>query len=330
MTLTICLSVAGILLGIATSALVSGSETGLFGLNRVRLRVFSEQGRRAAQRLASLVDRQDDVLITLLLLNTVADYIATASLAEWLQSSSFSAGLTELYTVLILTPLMLVFGGIIPKDWFQREGDRLMYPLALPLAILVRGARATGLVWLLRNITGLVMRRFDPLALARGEIHPRSHALQLIEEGAVRGGLSAMQRDIIDRIVNLAQVRCGGVMIPLARAAHVPVSISRDDFLRIARMAHFSRLPVHDGDPRRVIGVVNVYDVLTDEQHQPISTHMRPAVRLSAGDSVPVALLRLQQARQAMAAVTDRAGNCVGILTLKDLVEEIVGELEVW
>ncbi len=330
MTLTILLLLLGVALGLLLSGLVSGAETGLFGLNRVRLRVRSDQADPAARRLSDLVDRQEDVLITLLLGNTLADYIATACLAECLLRLAVHPARVELYTVLLLTPLVLVFGGVIPKDLFQREGDRLMYPLALPLHIAVRAARATGLVLALRKITGAFVMRLDPLAGDQEQLHPRSHALQLIQEGAVRGGLSSTQRDIMDRVVNLAQVRCSHVMIPMARAAHVPLSLSHDDFLRIARMAHFSRLPVHDGDPRRVIGVVNVYDVLTDEQRQPISAHMRPAVRLPAAESVPVALLRLQQARQAMAVVTDRSGNCVGILTVKDLVEEVVGEIAVW
>jgi CBS domain containing-hemolysin-like protein len=139
-----------------------------------------------------------------------------------------------------------------------------------------------------------------------------------------------MQRDLMDRVMNISRTAVSAVMIPRERAAMVAQTIGRDDFLRIARMAHFSRLPVHDGNPRHVIGVVDVYDIFTDPERQPLQAHVRPPCRLAAATSVAAALLRMQQAHQAMAIVEDARGNCVGILTLKDLAEEIIGDIEAW
>ena len=130
--------------------------------------------------------------------------------------------------------------------------------------------------------------------------------------------------------MNLSAVRVDSVMIPRSRAATVPSDIPRDEFLRVARMAHFSRLPVYRGDARRIIGVVNVYNVLTDRHAQPVAEHVRPPVTLAEHVTVSAALLKLQRTREAMAIVVDRTDHCVGILTLKDLVEEVVGDLEVW
>jgi putative hemolysin len=119
-------------------------------------------------------------------------------------------------------------------------------------------------------------------------------------------------------------------MIPRQRIAAAPLHLPRDEFLRIARMAHFSRLPVYRDDARRIVGIVNVYDVLTDRDRQPVAAHVRPPLVFSPQVSVAAALPRMQRARQAMAIVEDGAGHCLGILTVKDLVEEIVGELEAW
>ena len=95
-------------------------------------------------------------------------------------------------------------------------------------------------------------------------------------------------------------------------------------------MAHFSRLPVYRDTPRRIVGIVNVYHVLTDEEEKPITDYVQEATFLQASETVPAALLKMQQARQVIAIVTDPAGNCVGLFTIKDLVEEIVGELAAW
>ena len=130
--------------------------------------------------------------------------------------------------------------------------------------------------------------------------------------------------------MNISRVRLTEVMVPRKRAAIVHADIPREDLLRIARMAHFSRLPVYRDDPRRIIGIVNVYHVLTDDVARPIAEYVQEATFLRATETVPAALLKLQRARQVMAIVTDGDGNCLGLFTVKDLVEEIVGELEAW
>jgi len=175
-----------------------------------------------------------------------------------------------------------------------------------------------------------VLRFIDPSrAMAERNLLPRARMLQVLREGAERGGLTTLQREAMERVMQLSGVRTARVMVPLRRAAIIPDAISRDDLLRIARMAHFSRLPVYRGRPDNIVGVVSVYDVLTDDQ-RPVSEHIREIVRLNASDTVSHALRRLQRRREVMAAVCDSRDRCVGILTIKDLVEEITGELEAW
>lgn len=328
---TLVVLLLGLAAGLVLSAFFSGSETGVYCLNPVRLRVASAQNRPGARRLAELMRRREDVVITMLLGTNIADYVVTACVSALLLMIAVPDNLTEVYATLIAMPLVLVFGGIIPKDWFRREADRLMYELALPVALCVRGLRTAGVLWLLRGLMHRLVRLIDPRRTAHEEdVLPRARTLRLLREGAAGGGLTVLQRDLIDRVMTISETRVASVMIPRERVALVPRSIARDDFLRIARMAHFSRLPVHDGNPRRLVGIVYVYDVLTDAQQRPVAEHVRAAFRLSANTSVAAALLRMQQARQALAVVEDDAGNCLGILTIKDLAEEIIGDVEAW
>ncbi len=316
---------------IIASGFFSGTETGVYCLNRVRLRVRSAQDDPAARRLGAMMDQPESLVITALMGTNIADYVATACVAALVLRAGATESMAELYTTLLATPLVLVFGGIIPKDLFQRRSDRLMYPLSLPLAACRAAARWSGILGLLRGLTHWLIRVVDPRGTARDEDYlPRAHVRRLLYEGAARGGLTSFQRETIERIMNLSQVRVGRVMIPLRRAAALPVGIAREDFLRAARMAHFSRYPVYEGDPRRVIGVASVFEVLTDEQKRPIREYVREAVYLRADDPVPTALLKLQQSGLRMGIVQDRGGACVGLLTMKDLVEEIVGEVEAW
>lgn len=325
--LLLCLAVAAL----GASCIISASETGVYVLNRVKLRVRESRGDAAARRLAAVMQKPEDLVIAILLGNTLADFACTTAVTLLLTQPGLELP-GELLTTVIMTPLVLIFGGIIPKDWFQREADRWMYALSLPIYLAVRIGTGIGAIPLLRGATRLIVRWITGSAgRADDALLPRIAVRRLIHEGAARGGLSVFQRDIIDRVMNISQVRVADVMIPRARAAIISADISRDDFLRIARMAHFSRMPVHAaGDPRRIVGIVNVFDVLSDPSPQPISHYFQPAIAIRDTEPVPTALVRLQSARRVMGIAVDAQGHCVGLFTMKDLAEEVVGELEVW
>lgn len=327
----LALLLAAALVALAASCIISGAETGAYVLNRVKLRVREAGGEPAARRLAQLMKRPEDLVIAFLLGNTLADFVATTAVTTLLTREGNEAS-ADLLTTLILTPIVLIIGGIIPKDWFRRDADRLMYALALPIHAAVRVGTWTGLIPLLRGLARLIIRLIAPGAAGGDEgLLPRMGVRRLIHEGAARGGLSVSQRDIIDRVMNVAQVRVADVMIPRARAAVIPADISREDFLRLARMAHFSRMPVHaKGEPRRIMGIINVFDVLADATPRPIAEYFQPAIQVRDAEPVPTALVRLQNARHVMGIAVDGQGLCVGLFTMKDLLEELVGELEVW
>lgn len=329
--MTVILLVLGTIAALAASAFFSGTETGVYCLNHVRLNVLAGYGRAPAKRLLALMKRPQDLVITTLMGTNCADYLATVCITALLLRAAETRDLAQVYATAILTPLVLVFGGVIPKDWFQRESDTLMPHAARPLEWCLRAARWTGLVRALNAITQLLIRAIDPLhAEANQELLPRLQMHRLLREGAASGGLSAYQRETLDRVMEISRVRLADVMVPYKRAAMVPIDIPRDDLLRIARMSHFSRLPIYRGDQQNVVGVVNVYRVLMDSEERQIAEYIQPAEFLPVSETVPAALLKLQKARQVIGIVTNRAGDCLGLVTIKDLVEEIVGDLEDW
>ena len=329
--MTDALLVAGCILALGFSAFFSGTETGIYCLNRVRLHLRSSQNDLRALRLTELMKNPRELLITTLVGTNLADYFATIFFTAFLLRRALSHQYAEVAATLLLTPMILVFGGVVPKDWFQREADRLMYPLAEALAGCHRFVRWTGLMFLLDRLSRAIIRRIDPSGVTEEtDVLPRARIRRLLSEGAAGGGLSEYQRATLDRVMNLSRVRLANVMIPLRRAATVPTSISRAELLRIARMAHFSRLPVYEHAPHDVIGFINVYDVLTDREERPIQSYVQSVTKLPATETVPKALLRMQRERQVMGIVVNQTGRSLGLFTMKDLVEEIVGDLEAW
>jgi putative hemolysin len=321
----------GTILALALSALSSGMETGVYCASRVRLRVRSQQRRARARRLWRLMQRPEDLVITTLAGTNIADYLCSAFVAALLIHAGVTENLAELYATAVLTPLVLVFGGIIPKDWFQREADRLMTLFSLPLDVMRRVFAALGLIRLLRGLTYGLLRWIDPERLQRErELLPRFRVQRLLIEGATAGGLTPFQRDTMERVLRMSQRTVREIMVPRQRAATIPIDMPREEVLRITQMAHFSRLPVYRDDPRRIVGVLNVYDVLMDERERPVQEHVRDPLYISIYETAPRALRRMQRARQVMAIVTDLSGHCVGLFTMKDLVECVVGDIEAW
>jgi len=329
MTTVLWLAIAVFFL--AASGFYSGSEMGLYCLNRVRLRLRAERpDARDARSLSRLADRQQETVLGILLGTNLANYLLTVATAALLAGAlGIQGNRAEFYTAAILSPLIFVLGDVVPKNWFQIEADRLMYKSAGPLRLTIALFRATGILRLLRAVTRASARLAGHDE--RGEWHgPRGEVIGLLREGAAEGALTEEQARIVERVMNLSTVRVGAILVPRRQVAAVPIDADRRRFEQIVRGHNYSRMPVVDRDRRTVLGIVNVYDVLADETGSGPRAWMREPITITARDSAASALVQLQRARATMAIVTDPHRGFVGIVTLKDVVEEIFGELPAW
>jgi len=132
-----------------------------------------------------------------------------------------------------------------------------------------------------------------------------------------------------DRVMHIARVRLGDVLVPLASAVSAPRDVGRDRLIQIIRDHNYSRLPLLEPDGQ-VCGILDIYEVLLDNGDVPAGDRARPPLVLGIETGVTDALYQLQRSRTTLAVVADPAGKHVGIVTVKDLVEEIVGELAAW
>ncbi len=319
------------LLFLLGAAFYSGCEMGLYSLNRLRLRLrLAREGDRRAGLLLDLAQQREKAVLAILLSQNVMNYLLTAAASVVIMRATGAADRrAELYTAAILSPLTFVFGDVVPKNWFQVQANRLMYPAATLLAFSVGLFRRTGLIWLLDGMNRLVARLTGHEDLpewrgARGEI------VGLLREGAAEGTLTEEQTRMIERVMNLSTLRAGEVMIPRARVVTIPHDADRRAFERLVREHDYSRLPVIGPDRRSVTGIVNIYDVLSDESAGGLTRWVRPPLLIDASTTTAAALLQLRSASEPLGVVIDRRRGFVGILTPKDIVEEIFGELTAW
>ncbi len=309
-----------IALCILVEGVFSGSEMGFYSVNRLRLRARVAAGRRDAAVLQRLLEQPDATVITTLIGTNLMIYAATALATELLSTRPNA----EFLTTIVMTPIIFVCGEMIPKDIFHRRADALMYVLAGP----VDAFRV--LVW----PAIVVLRRLAVLLSGGVAVKRRSSLLsrtalsEWIAEGRREGVLSPYQQALSANILGLTRKHVASAMFPIDRVAGIPADLSGEELRRAVRDAGHSRLPVFTASRDKVLGILHVLDYARAMDKNPsVCDLVRPAVIVRPTHGIHAALVELQRARQQIAVVVDRDEKPVGIVTMKDLVEEIVGEL---
>jgi CBS domain containing-hemolysin-like protein len=312
---------------LAMSALYAGMETGIYVLNKIRLDLNAEAGDRRARLLRNIIADPNDMLAVLLIGNNIASYLATfaASAVFVLSGAGHRAGW---YALALAAPALFVFGESVPKNVFRRLAETLAYRLAWMLGLSGALFSVCGLVPMVRAVAGALLRLAGAKARAR---QPLGHegVAAVVAEGHASGALTHLQTVMADRVMKIAEVTLHDVMIPMSRAVTAPREVDAQRLIAIVGGSNYSRLPLLD-DRGMVAGILNVYDALTVRAvSRPADPAVVPLV-LSEDLTVTDALYRMQRGNAHMAVVQDVAGKHVGIVTIKDLVEEIVGEIEAW
>ncbi len=315
--------------GVLGSALYSGIETGVYRINRVRLQILHHQKQRSARVLHDLILRPTSLLGTLLIGNNVANYLGTASLAMILDHWGIADWEAILINVLVVSPLLLVFGETLPKDMFAAYTDLLTYRFAGFLNVSRRLFFFTGLLPLTEAFSKLMARALG-VPISEASFHPRRQVELLVQEGVGQGLLSDEQSAIVERVLDLATRSVVDEMVPWARVTKVRVSGSPSVIWKLADHTSFSRFPVTDKSGA-VLGVISVIEALrhTPDRCPPLEQLMTPPLLLDAATPLRTALTTLQTKRTPFAIVTRKA-KPIGIVTIKDLVEPITGELMSW
>ena len=318
-----------LLVCIALSFFFSGIETGLLSLNKIRLRDRARRHDPRALILQGYLDRPEWLLATVLVGNNLVNVTATviameAALRRWSLTPRLGVPLMIALMVLVL----LIVGELVPKSLFR------LYPFKLSMAL------ARPLRWCAMAMTPLTIAfeslatafmRLAGLERARKELFVSREELILItREGEMASQPDAEQRKMIAGVFEMCATPVRDVMVPMVQVLVVTPQTSIAEVLRQARERHVTQLPVLDGTGQ-LAGVVNIYDILFNEGDAAAKTaadFCRPAVTVDSAEPLDRALARLRGVHGPMAVVTDVKQRPLGVVTLTDLVEKIVGEIE--
>lgn len=313
----IVLIVSGIL--VVLSGVLVMIETAVLGVSRIRALAWAEEQRRGAARLARVLEHSERPLAVASLLR-MAGRVAAATMVGivgWREGG----GLGALLAVVSLLALVLLVGEIAPRRLAARIGDRVARRAAAPLFAL---ARVAPLAWLARTVVSVPARSKSSENGVPDEIAGNGDSDDDDE-------LDPEEQQLIHSIFEFGDTVVREVMVPRTDMVTVPVEASVDDALDLAIPAGFSRLPVHRGSVDDVAGLVFVKDLIRAARRgrsdRPVSEVLRKAVFVPEQKRVAELLREMQTRQFHMAVVIDEYGGTAGLITLEDVLEEIVGEI---
>jgi putative hemolysin len=313
-----------ILVCISCEGFFSGTETAMVSVDRARIKALAEQGSKSAALVDAVLQTPEKFFSTTLLGTNIAvvlsNAIATLLIIQYLGEQY------QYITILIMTPLILIFGEIVPKTVYRYHAEQMTTHLVYPLKAI--SAIFYPLVLILTSLTRLLMRFFG-----MGSTQFRPHATKedlenYLDMWNIRGYLRTAERKIIERIFDFSEIDVEDIMIPLVNIKTLEAQDSIDNAISLARKTGYSRMPIYEGEAYNIIGIVHAFDLLTaDEKTHTLKDLMRPAPYVPNSAPVDELLKKLRTEGKSIAVVVDEYGGAVGIVTIEDILEEVVGEI---
>ena len=325
--MTIGLLICGIILCIIFSALFSASEMALSSANKVRIENEAEEGSRRAKTALKLVENFDDSLGAILIGNNLVN-IAASSISSVLVILLTGNDRYAWVATVIITILVIIFGETIPKITAKQNATRFSLRIApfVRLLSIILLPVIKAVVWLVNLLTPKKELDEDE----EDEDESIEELATIIETAEGEGVLDEDQKDLLIAAIDFADISAFEVMTARVDIDAIDIEDSMDEIMELINETPFTRLPVYEDSIDNIIGVLHLNDLLKElalnEQADIRSILMEP-VFVYKTTKLPSVLQALREANQHMAIVTDEYSGIDGIITMEDVLEEVVGEI---
>ena len=314
-----------ILLSLALTALFSASEMAFIAANRVRLRHLAEEGSQTAARYLEAFRRPERVLATCMMGVTIA-HITASSVSTWALLPVLGSWSAVAVTA-ALTPIMLVFGEVMPKavarEWATPLIRSLFRVIELSSWVLA------PLTWGANAVVGKALVLFGRTPSSTRQFVSREELKLLLQMEPEEADVTVSEAEMIDKIFDLGQKTVREIMVPLVDVTALPATAHPEDAVRLISERGFSRIPLFTDRVFNLIGFVTAMDLLRrGAQVSDLRSIMRPATYAPETKRIDDLLREMQKGRIQLAVVVDEYGGAVGIVTIEDILEQIVGEIE--
>jgi len=306
----------------------SGSEIALVNADKLKLNHKANQGHKGASLVLQLF-KTPDVLLGTTLVGTNISTVALTTLATMLMIDHFGQ-LGDLYAFLLFTPLFLIFGEIVPKSVYQQKSDGIAPAVIYPLRFF--SILFYPIIFIFSRIARLAARLVGG-GKSEQNVYITREQIRMVVEMAERGtNVDVFDQVRIKRAIRFADTTIGEAMVPIAEVVAINHDRSTHDAIRLVRRLGYNRLPVYKRNVSNIIGVATftTWDLMNSElTSTPLSDLTKPALYVTAHQAIDELLPILQQRDDHIAIVVDEFGSAIGIITIEDILEEVVGEIDV-
>ena len=317
--------IAAIIFFVLLEAFFSGSEMGVISVNRIKMEQLAQSKVRQAVLLKKMLASPDRLLSTTLVGTNFSVVIASAMFTA-LIADSLGEGYLWL-TSLVMTPIVLIFGEAVPKAVFRHYADRLTFKVAglLKLFSLV----FWPVVMLTSGISRFLLLPLKVKQAKRKSLFVSREELKLlIKESKKDTSIKPHERAIIHRIFEFGSKKVKEIAVPMKDVVSIGAQESPFRLKELAGKSGYSRILIFAGKPDNIIGFANVFDALYEEgKFTKVLDCLRPVLYVSQESPIDKVFYSLQLKRMQVAVLLDENNKHAGIITFKDLLDEIVGEI---
>ena len=312
-----------ILLGL--SAFFSSAETALTTVNKIRMRSLADDGNKRAKIVLKLTENPGKMLSAILIGNNIVN-LSASSLTTTI-AIGFGADIAVAIATGIITVLILIFGEITPKTVATINSEKLSLVYAYPIHFIM--TVLTPISFLINILARIILfiLRVDPNA--KPDAMTEDELRTIVEVSHESGVIEEEEREMINNVFDLGDAKAKDVMVPRVNVVFANVESSYEELIDIFREHKFTRLPVYEETTDNVIGTINMKDLLLYNHKEDfhIREFLREAYFTYEHKIVSELLVEMREASYNIAIVLDEYGETAGLITLEDILEEIVGEI---
>lgn len=309
---------------LALSGFFSSAETAMVSVSKIRLRTLEEGNKKAALAL-KILENQSKMLSAILIGNNLVNTSA-ASIASVI-AYSFGGAAVSIATF-IITFLILVFGEITPKTWATINADKLALAYAPIIIFLMK--ILTPVIWFVNLFSSGILKLMGIQDSNKNISMTESELRTIVDVSHEEGVIEEDEKDMINKVFDLGDAKAKDVMVPRVHVVMAEIDSTYKDLLEIFREEKFTRIPIYKDKIDNIIGIVNMKDLLMydDFSHFDMQKILRKPKFTYENKKVSELLIEMKQSTFNLAIVMDEYGEFSGIVTLEDIIEEIVGDVQ--
>ncbi|MBR5144589.1 MAG: HlyC/CorC family transporter [Clostridia bacterium] len=306
------------------SAYFSATETAFSTFNRIRVKNMAEKGDKKAALTMKLSDDYDSLISAILIGNNIVNILASSMGALLFANLIENKEAASAVNTAVLTVVVLIFGEISPKTMAKNNPESFAL-FSAPIINVVRILLYPFIVvfngW--QKLLGKIFKKSDDQGMTEEEL------ISIIEEAEEDGDLDKEEGDLIKSAIEFGELEVGDILTPRIDITALPVGATKETVAKVFAESGYSRLPVYDESIDNIVGILYYKDFYTVAYKANVPLHeiIKPVIYVATTQPVNELMKELQEKQLHMAVVTDEFGSTAGIVTLEDILEEIVGEI---